>query len=712
MSNIIQFTVKAKDLTGGALKSVDSGLLRMQKGVKGVVGQLFSLKGLIAGAGVGLLAKSFVDAANTTEQLGIRLNVMLGSAKEGNKVFQDMTKFASEVPFEYEEIMNSATMLAGIMKGGADEIREWMPLIGDLAATTGLTIQETTEQVQRMLGGGAAAADKFRERGVLAMLGFEQGVSVSADETKKKLLEAWEDPLSRFKGATAKLASSWSGTLSMIADKAFAMKTVIMDAGLFDFFKAVARTIDQYMGTALDNSKENGKAWAETIINGAFGIIDVIAKAIDTFSYLKIAWAGLKVSFAVMAEFIVTKLRDIGVAVTDIVNLIPGVDITPFKELDQVVDDLSGRTKGFLKELDALVNAPMPSDNIIAFKNSVLANLAIVTAETKKAKEEISSGIGIAAQPGQQFDWDKYTDGAEDAYEKANVAFAKSLLTQKEMLNIDYEQRLVELENFYLTTGQSDIDYYAAKKSIDEEYNQSLLDLNKQTAVDYNQIWSDAQSTFAKGVGDSVADAIVEGKSLGESMENVMKGVARQVISTLTQIGVNMLIQRQTQAAALALTAGTVSATAAGIAAASAPAAAMTSLMSFGANSAPAIAGMTAATTAAKGLALFSQAHSGITNVSKDATFEIQAGERVIKRDQNRDLTNFLSRGDTRANNSGGDITVEHMSVHMFENATNAEAFLELDESQMRQMVEEKILPAFDALKEQGIGFLESERTS
>ena len=41
------------------------------------------------------------------------------------------------------------------------------------------------------MSGGIASADMFRERGVTAMLGFNQGVQVTAEETAKRFEEVF-----------------------------------------------------------------------------------------------------------------------------------------------------------------------------------------------------------------------------------------------------------------------------------------------------------------------------------------------------------------------------------------------------------------------------------------------------------------------------------------------------------------------------------------
>ena len=269
---------------------------------KNLFRSLFSLRSLMAGLGVGLVSKSFVEAASTSEQYRVRLKVLLGSVEEGNRLFREMADYASRVPFEYEQIMSSATQLAGVMRGGVDEIKQWMPLIGDLAAASGLSIEQTTEQVIRMYSAGAGAADLFRERGILAMLGFQAGATYSAQETRKKLMDEWRKTNSQFRGATEELAKTWSGGISMLSDKWFSFRNQVMDAGLFDWMKSLIGVIDDDLGSALDNTGSKAKTWSDSTINaveaiaiGAAGVSDQLAAPMRMIKDLASdMWDGFK----------------------------------------------------------------------------------------------------------------------------------------------------------------------------------------------------------------------------------------------------------------------------------------------------------------------------------------------------------------------------------------------------------------------------------
>lgn len=269
-------------------------------GLRSLGNTLFSLKGLIAGVGLGVLTKSFLDVGTTVENLQVRLKVLLGSVQEGNKLFDDMSKFASTVPFELENIINSSARLATVLKGGRTEISTTIPAVADLAAAFGLTLEQTSDQIARAFSAGAGAADLFRDRGVNAMLGFQAGAKVTGEQFKKRFFEAFNDVNSKFRGAANDLAKTWTGTMSMLADKWFQFRKIILDAGVFNYIKAIARLIDTQFGVALDDSKNRAKKWSDTIISGLetiirafFQLSDVLKGTLVFINSIYLAWQGI-----------------------------------------------------------------------------------------------------------------------------------------------------------------------------------------------------------------------------------------------------------------------------------------------------------------------------------------------------------------------------------------------------------------------------------
>ncbi len=286
--NKVQIIIEARDMAGSvfrevqresgrAFRAISSEAGRLKRRLTSLHGTLLTLAG---GYGIAQMATSFLNAARATENYQVRLRVLLGSVEEGNRLFKAMSNYASKVPFTYEEIMGAATQLAGVMKGGVDEIKRWMPLIGDLAAASGLSISETTEQVIRMYSAGAAAADLFRERGITAMLGFQQAVHYSAEETRRMLIKAWEDPASKFRGATNELAKTWDGAMSMMADKWFKLRNMVMKAGVYDELKRQMDELNKATGEWIGTHGQEIREWARDMANS----IKEMAKGITTIA--------------------------------------------------------------------------------------------------------------------------------------------------------------------------------------------------------------------------------------------------------------------------------------------------------------------------------------------------------------------------------------------------------------------------------------------
>ncbi len=232
-----------KKLRKKGFKALDKSMYAFGKGLKNISRSLQTFQALAATVGVIALTKQFLDAGRTAENLRIRLSVLTGSLAEGNRMFKEMAQLASTVPQTFEEIMESATRLIGVVSGGVDEVRELMPLILDLSTATGIGVNEVNAQVIRMWSAGAAAADMFRERGVLAMLGFKAGATYSVGETREMLMSAWDSPVSKFKGASSSLADTWDGLMSMMRDAWFQFRVEVMDAGIFKFIKGALKAL-------------------------------------------------------------------------------------------------------------------------------------------------------------------------------------------------------------------------------------------------------------------------------------------------------------------------------------------------------------------------------------------------------------------------------------------------------------------------------------
>ncbi len=163
----------------------------------------------------------FVKAASKVENLKVRLQLLLGDVKEANKLFASMRDLVATAPVGFEDVMESVTNLTAVVKGGAEEVQQLIPIILDISAATGKSVVDTTSQMIRAYSAGIAAADAWRESGVRSALGFKDGVSVSAEETMNQIIAQWEDGSGKFVGAIDGLRDTWIGKVEEMGDAWF-----------------------------------------------------------------------------------------------------------------------------------------------------------------------------------------------------------------------------------------------------------------------------------------------------------------------------------------------------------------------------------------------------------------------------------------------------------------------------------------------------------
>ena len=238
MAQNLKINITAQDRTKQAFKGIRGGLASLKNAV-------FSLRGAFVGLGAGLVIKSFVDTGKSVEDLQVRLKQLFGSTEEGAKAFEVMSNFASKVPFSLEQIQAASGNLA-VVAGDSERLAKILEITGNVAAVTGLDFQQTAEQIQRSFAGGIAAADVFREKGVRNMLGFQAGATVSAEETIKAFQKVFGKG-GKFGEATDELATTFTGTLSMLGDKLFNFKRGVAGAGFFDELKKEFKALNEFI---------------------------------------------------------------------------------------------------------------------------------------------------------------------------------------------------------------------------------------------------------------------------------------------------------------------------------------------------------------------------------------------------------------------------------------------------------------------------------
>lgn len=243
--------------------------------------QLFSLRSAFLALGSGLIIRDFIKVANTLEQVQFQMVAVTKSTTTASRILANTRKFASEVSFSFEDLIGASNRMAAQLKGNVDQVDFFLRASADVAAVTGMQVDEAASQFMRLMAGGTGAADTFRERGVLAMMGFEHGATYSLDQVQKKIKEAFEDGGSVIAGVAPKMATTFAGSLSMIGDKVFELKARLMDAGVFDFLKDAADFINMQLDKSLTDLGTNAATIGQYVTNFLDDMVFYAASAFD-----------------------------------------------------------------------------------------------------------------------------------------------------------------------------------------------------------------------------------------------------------------------------------------------------------------------------------------------------------------------------------------------------------------------------------------------
>ena len=292
----LNIDILANDKSKQALNSVQGNLDKTKNSV-------LNLRNALLGLGVGAVLKSFVDVGKQVQNLQVRFKFLFGSAEEGKIAFDNLTKFASKVPFSLEEISRASGNLAVVAKD-ANDLNRILEITGNVAAVTGLDFETTSGQIQRAFSGGIGSADLFREKGVRALLGFKEGATVTAEETAKRFEELFAGN-GEFATATKDLAQTLEGTLSMIGDKYFNFQKRV-SAEFFDELKGEFESLDKFFAENEEQmgvlAEAVGKTLATAITTLADGV-RFVNENFETFKRLGMAVAvyGLSKAFLGLA---------------------------------------------------------------------------------------------------------------------------------------------------------------------------------------------------------------------------------------------------------------------------------------------------------------------------------------------------------------------------------------------------------------------------
>ena len=292
-----QLILEGVNKTQNAFSQVQRSLSGVERNVGGLNRGFSNLQRTIIGVAAAIggvkFAGGFLQTARTIENLKFQLAALTGSTQEASKAMEILSEFAGTVPFQLQDIQLAAPSLLAVANG-TEELNELLAITGDIAAASGLDFQTVALQLQRTFSAGIGAADLFRDRAVKSMLGFQEGVQYSAQESRDLIITAFREGTINIVGESKKMATTFDGTLSMIGDKFFNFQKQVMDSGPFDALKATVQTVNEALeanfgkmeqaagrvGDAVVSATVKTLLFAASILDSMKPVFDFIGKSI------------------------------------------------------------------------------------------------------------------------------------------------------------------------------------------------------------------------------------------------------------------------------------------------------------------------------------------------------------------------------------------------------------------------------------------------
>jgi len=551
-------------------KGAVSGSSRASKAIRGigkaasnVKNQIFSLNGAMGALGAGAVMKSVIQSASGLESLKVRLKFLTGSVHDAGKAFDTMTGFASKVPFALEDIQKASPLLLTITDD-IDELNGLLEMTGDIAAVSGLDFVKTAEQLQRAMASGIASADLFRERGVASFLGFEQGVSYSADETKKKLNEMWENNTTTAVGATKELAKTFQGQVSMMEDAWFKLKIQFSETGIFEMAKDVVLSITETLGDPKT---------AQTIQEFGAGVVSVGKAMGDAVAVIMGLPPWIRDTGIVMALLGGTKARLVLAGLTALATQIDKIR-EAFVALNDVHSDLREKTQieliqsladeeeklAKLKKNTFDTSQVMDAQSLaqqLALQDANNQNIQTAKDRIKWLKEEIRLNwdLKMAEKSFKVLEPKKPKPSGEvfNVYDFTKGGEADSRLEGFVKTIAKYKNSILKLTNVMTPLQKIEKERDAIIAKFNEEFKKgNILNVERETGIkavtdaytEAVQKMEDADidkkvADMAKGMEDSITEAIMNmGKGLG-SFRDVISSIFDDIAAKVIQANIS-----------------------------------------------------------------------------------------------------------------------------------------------------------------------------
>lgn len=209
-----QFEINIKVNNLSELQRLEDALGKTTKQTSALVTGAKLAAGALAAIATGKFIQGVVQSGIEAERLNTQLKLLFGSATAGAKAFETVNKFASKVPYTFDQIQKAALPLS-LISAGAKELGQNLEIVANLAAVAGLDFETAADQFRLLASGGIDAANLLQKKGVDSLLGFTKGVQYSASESVRIAREKL-GPGGEFENASKDFGKTLEGQIAIL----------------------------------------------------------------------------------------------------------------------------------------------------------------------------------------------------------------------------------------------------------------------------------------------------------------------------------------------------------------------------------------------------------------------------------------------------------------------------------------------------------------
>ncbi|HBK4747251.1 TPA: tape measure protein [Enterobacter hormaechei subsp. steigerwaltii] len=653
--------LKAQGKANKSLDSIGNSATNAAKKMDELQTNINRVAGAIAASLVVDWGKAFLVAADNMSQLNARIERLTGSAATASQTMQSLMRISSATGGSLQdtaklwETLSTALRDTGATNGQVIQLTETLQKIGRIGGSSAEEMANALRQFGQSISSGTVRAEEFNS--ILEQMPelarqIAAGMGVSIGELRQLMLDGKltaEDALNAIQKQTdsvnaefEKLPRTLSQANTALTNSFLTMVDNINQAtgasnGMVLVIDSLAVAIGRLTGQAATASQQIADLRSEA---------EMYAKRARTWSWLGFgdwqkeneeksaqltaeAWekASRAGWDAVQKTAAATKPIEIKATATSGGSKAKGGKSAAQKEAEQYAK----AQESINEKLEA-----MRQESVLA-----AGSTSELTREQQLLRAEMSLGADATDEQRQKArEYKAQALDTTEALKKQAQAERDKQAAQSKFSNLQsqaspvvgvesqFQQQMEQLNQYATLYPQKIAEVEAVRATIEEQYRQKRLEAQWQELSQMNigfGMLTSAVDAFGGNASNVITGLITGTMSAQDAMRSLGNTMLNSVVNALVQVGVealkNFIIGQTLGAASTAASVGMATTTAA----AWAPAAALASLASFGANSAPAMAGIASTVGLAQGLALAGARYNG-GPVSAGSMYQV--GER------------------------------------------------------------------------------------